>query len=575
MNKAESLQPGSQEFIINKEKVHHEDEKKYLIDLNDVPHDLSKCDTLQITQGYLTIDPGKSEERLRKQVHLDGSVEYFYTKKAGSGEDRLEQEKPISEKEFEELWQQRTIPGIIEKTRYLIPDGNYLIELDIFHGKHEGLVMTEVEFKTPELKKNFIAPSWFGREVTLDKRFKNQALVLYGLPSPEHFREAPRFTLDEGVEKSIEEIQEILDSNPNKTSIIAIAGGSASGKTSQVAHKISKKFSENALLISMDDYYRGAAYIGKEAKKGNLINWDQPEAVDLELLKDHLSLLKQGKTIQKPIYSFKTGERTGYEPIDPKNLIIIEGLFALNNNLKDQSDYKIFVDIGTHGRIIRRLLRDIDRTSQKPSDIVKYFAQVVEPMHEKHIQKNIINADIIVENEYNPSVEAQRSNVNENQVKFLQTLSPAVLRKAELLCHINQTDSYYTPFGKDLKDTDEILRIRQENGFYILTYKGPKNETSTFRERPKLEFEIDEGAKDAFINFYGRETKMIQKSRAIYTYKGTVFSIDNVSTKVNNETRFLGNFVEIRSTKDKDLDSIFQEMGLDPNTSIKKSYFEL
>lgn len=575
MNKEIISSQPSPEVTINKEKIHKEEERKFLVDPTVIPYDLDSLEKIKIVQGYLTIIPDEYEERVRQQTHENGTVEYFFTTKTGKGETRIEEEYSITKEKFDELWNQRTIPGVIEKTRHLIPYNDYLIELDVFEKDHSGLIMAEVEFKTKLLKENFTVPSWFGREVTHDKKYKNQALVLYGLPLPDIQSRAPRFQLEKGLETSINQIQHLLENSTDQPVIIAVAGGSASGKTSQVACKIDQKFLQNSLLISIDDYYKGAAYIEKQAKQGVILNWDQPEAVDIDLLKEHLSLLKSNQSIQKPIYSFKTGERTGYETIFPKKLIIIEGLFALNDTLKDQADHKIFVDIGSHGRIIRRLLRDIDRTSQKPADILKYFAEIVEPMHEKHIQSNISNADIIIENEYDPVKEAQRSNVNENQIKFRQHVSKEIIRKSELICHTNQVDHFYTPFGQDLKDSDEILRIRQENGFYILTYKGPKNKDSAFRERYKLEFEIDEKTKNAFTAFYGTETKIIHKERTIYSYQGTIFSIDKVFKEENQKKEFLGDFTEIRLGSSKDIAQIATQIGFDPNLCLKESYFEL
>src|SRR3989338_4818650 len=107
----------------------------------------------------------------------------------------------------------------------------------------------------------------------------------------------------------------------------------------------------------MDDYYRGKTFMESEARLGNELNWDQPEALDFELLKNHLNELKNGRTIQKPVYNFKTGEPDGTENFPSRRLIITEGLFALDSSLKNYGDVKAFVDIGTHGRILRRLLR--------------------------------------------------------------------------------------------------------------------------------------------------------------------------------------------------------------------------
>ena len=359
-----------------------------------------------------------------------------------------------------------------------------------------------------------------------------------------------------------------------------MAGGSASGKTSAVAAKLKEVFGEEAVIFSMDDYYKGRKFMEAEAKKGNVLNWDQPEALNLVLLREHLKELKTGRPIQKPTYSFKTGEPTGMEELQPRRVIIIEGLFALDGAVKDQGDVRAFVDIGTHGRILRRLLRDVERTSQKPSDILSYFAEVVEPMHEKYIESTKRNADVIIINEYSPRIEAERSGLHEVQLKFRAMQDAEILRKigAERLSAVTQVDTYYNPLDRNLVETEEILRIREEGGHRILTYKGPKV-GEKFRERPKFEFEIDETTEEKFLSIYGNSIKVIKKERTLYQLDGVVFSLDFVSKIENGVNTDLGQFLEIRSTnKDVNkskLDEVLLKLGLDVRQGIKESYFEM
>lgn len=387
------------------------------------------------------------------------------------------------------------------------------------------------------------------------------------------------YELGEGVARLAEMVQEKI-SQKEGTIIVEVAGGSASGKTSAVAAKLKEKFGEEAIIFSMDDYYHGKTFMEAEANRGNELNWDQPEALNLELLKNHLKELKNGTAIQKPIYSFKTGEPVGTENLPPSRVIIVEGLFALDGSVKDEGDIKAFVDIGTHGRILRRLLRDVERTGQKPTDVLKYFSEIVEPMHEKYIDSTKENADIIINNEYSPEVEAKRSGLHEVQLKFKTELDEEALRKAgaERLGTMAQTDAYYNPQDRNLMETGEILRIRQESGKRILTYKGPKIE-SEFRERPKFEFEIDEQTEQKFLAIYGDCVKIIKKERTLYQIGGTVFSLDSVSKIENEEVSDLGKFVEIRSigkgVGKGDFNEMFAKLGLDQSQGIKESYFEM
>ncbi len=389
----------------------------------------------------------------------------------------------------------------------------------------------------------------------------------------------PEYELKEGVQKLIEIIQGEKDKT-KKNLLIGIAGGSASGKTSAVAAQVESSYSNESLIISLDDYYKGKTFMDQEAEKGNILNWDQPEALDLDLFKEHLAALKNNQIIEKPIYDMKIGEAEKTEKVIPKKIIITEGLFALHNKIKDEQDIRSFVEIGTHGRILRRLLRDVKRTGQKPSDILKYFSQVVEPMHEKYVQSSKDNAQIIIRNEYNPKTEAKRSGLNEIQLKFKGTLDENQLNKlgAKKISTTNQIDYYYNPKDRDLLQTGEILRIRDEGSKKTLGYKGPQTESS-YRERAKFEFEIDQETEEAFLKIYGEKRKTIIKNRTIYSLEDVFFSIDKVKKIENDQEVEIGDFIEIRSTnkqanKEK-INLAIKSLKLNIENGIKKSYFEM
>lgn len=492
----------------------------------------------------------------------------------------------ITKNQFTSLWT-ATTDKKIEKTRYEIPYQKNIIELNIYHGDLAGLTIAEVEFTSEKASDDFVAPEWLSEEVTDDQKYKNQSLVLHGLPRKSHPHEQkpkekiglPEYKLKEGVEKLVDSIKERIGQS-EKNIVIEIAGGSASGKTSAVADMVKKVFGKDALILSADDYYRGQAFMDAEAKKGNILNWDQPEALNLKLFREHLAELKAGKPIAKPIYNMKTGESESTEMLQPKKIIIAEGLFVLDEELKGAGDIKAFVDIGTHGRIVRRLLRDIKRTGQKPADILKYFSQIVEPMHEKYIESTKKNADLIISNEYSPEVEAERSGLHEIQIKFKGALDPNKLRElgAEKLSSTAQIDNYYDPQDRDLATTGEVLRIREEGNKKTLTYKGPKIK-SQFRERPKFEFDINDETEDAFLKIYGDMKKTISKKRTLYQLGGIVFSIDQVTKNEGGKDIALGNFIEIRSTdkeaNEERIKTVIKKLELDINSGIKESYFEM
>lgn len=140
-------------------------ERKFLV--RELP-DLSELKSDEITQAYISITP---EIRVRKK-----GEKYYRTEKGEGAMVRTEIEYEISEKDFE-TGASQSDGRIIEKTRYYIPDSPYTIELDIYHGKHEGLVVCEIEFDTEENANAYTPKPWFGKEITHDISFRNKILA--------------------------------------------------------------------------------------------------------------------------------------------------------------------------------------------------------------------------------------------------------------------------------------------------------------------------------------------------------------------------------------------------------------
>ena len=147
-------------------------EKKYYTEK--IPFDLSKYKKNEISQCYISTDP---TIRIRKSDDT-----YILTIKGNGNMSHEEYELEITEKQYTKLLLKSETPQVI-KTRYYIPIENGLTaEVDIYHGFLEGLITTEVEFDTIEHMNSFKAPQWFGKDVSLDKRFKNTSLSINGIP---------------------------------------------------------------------------------------------------------------------------------------------------------------------------------------------------------------------------------------------------------------------------------------------------------------------------------------------------------------------------------------------------------
>src|ERR1043165_7182907 len=147
----------------------HEIERKFLVRI--LPNDLTNYPQNDISQGYLvSMDDGL-------QVRLRKAGEHFsLTYKRGSGSVREEREVELTAEQFDALWPATEGKRLV-KTRYEIPLGERPVEIDLYHDRHEGLVVAEVEFDDEEIAKNFQPPDWLGDDVTGDPRYSNQLLA--------------------------------------------------------------------------------------------------------------------------------------------------------------------------------------------------------------------------------------------------------------------------------------------------------------------------------------------------------------------------------------------------------------
>jgi adenylate cyclase len=156
----------------NRTRHNREIERKFLVDKEWLPDILKQFRSFVIDQGYLATESAGRQVRLRKA----GSTRSL-TFKVGRSSHREEREIKLSPKQFAALWP-GTIGRRLRKVRYEIPWNGLLIELDIYRGRHVGLVVAEVEFQNTASCRKFKAPWWFGREVTGEKRYSNVRLAL-------------------------------------------------------------------------------------------------------------------------------------------------------------------------------------------------------------------------------------------------------------------------------------------------------------------------------------------------------------------------------------------------------------
>ena len=178
--------------------------------------------------------------------------------------------------------------------------------------------------------------------------------------------------------------------------VIGIAGGTGSGKTT-VVNKIMEILSPNKVaIIPQDAYYKDNSHLPLSERLE--LNFDHPDSLDFPLLVSHIMELRQGNSIERPIYSYLTCSRAkGSVPITPAKVIIIEGILIFSSSeLRQYMDIKVFVDADPDDRLSRVICRDIMERGRSVEKVLQRYDSVVKPMHLQFIEPTKRYADIIV-----------------------------------------------------------------------------------------------------------------------------------------------------------------------------------
>ena len=177
--------------------------------------------------------------------------------------------------------------------------------------------------------------------------------------------------------------------------ILVIAGGTGSGKTT-LTRRLKERFGSDVSVISHDNYYK--SHDGLTYDERACLNYDHPDAFDTELLVEHLDALRRGETIACPVYDFKIHNRSDETLlIAPTGVIIVEGILIFaDSKLRDRMDVKIFVDTDADVRILRRMVRDVNKRGRTLESVVAQYLTTVKPMHEQFVEPSKRFADIIV-----------------------------------------------------------------------------------------------------------------------------------------------------------------------------------
>jgi len=181
--------------------------------------------------------------------------------------------------------------------------------------------------------------------------------------------------------------------------IILVGGASSSGKSYLTRAVTEALGPERITLLTLDDYYKDQSAMTMEERLQ--VNYDHPNAFDWRLMRQQIRALKEGQSIEKPIYDFKERTRSDRtEIIVPKDLVVIEGIMALvDKQLRELGDVRVFIQASAERRFLRRMIRDIKERGRTMESVVAQYFATVQPMYDEVVKPSSIYADIILNND--------------------------------------------------------------------------------------------------------------------------------------------------------------------------------
>ena len=181
----------------------------------------------------------------------------------------------------------------------------------------------------------------------------------------------------------------------NDILVIGIAGGTGSGKTTLMDNLV-KRFGKDVTVLSHDNYYRRRDDMTMEERQN--VNYDEPAALETDLMVRHLDKLRQGEAIECPVYDFTQHNRSDKTiTIVPKRVIIVEGILIFEDEgLRDLMDIRIFVDTDADVRLGRRILRDVEERGRTLQSVLDQYQTTVKPMHEMYVEPSKKYAHLVV-----------------------------------------------------------------------------------------------------------------------------------------------------------------------------------
>ncbi|XP_076914355.1 inorganic pyrophosphatase TTM2-like [Bidens hawaiensis] len=340
--------------------------------------------------------------------------------------------------------------------------------------------------------------------------------------------------------------------------LIGLAGPSGAGKSAFTDKIVS--FMPSVAVISMDNYNDATRVIDG--------NFDDPRLTDYDTLLQNILDLKVGKTIEVPIYDFKSSCRTGYRTLEvpSSRIVIIEGIYALSEKLRPLLDLRVSVTGGVHFDLVKRVLRDIQRAGQEPEEIIYQISETVYPMYKAFIEPDLQTAHIKIVNKFNPFTGFQNPtyilkssrNVSEEQVK--SAMSEECTESLEQIY-----DIFLLPPGEDPETCQSYLRMRNREGKYNLMFEEWVTDPP-FIISPRISFEVSVRLLGGLMALGYTIASILKRSSHVFKYESLCVKIDWLE-QVNRR------YVQVLGRDRLSVRCVAERLGLE-GSYIPRTYLE-
>ncbi|KAK4263677.1 hypothetical protein QN277_029060 [Acacia crassicarpa] len=340
--------------------------------------------------------------------------------------------------------------------------------------------------------------------------------------------------------------------------LVGLAGPSGAGKT-VFTEKI-LNFMPNIAVISMDSYNDSSRIVDG--------NFDDPRLTDYDTLLQNVHDLKEGKSVEVPIYDFKSSSRTGYRTVEvpSSRIVIIEGIYALSEKLRPLLDLRVSVTGGVHLDLIKRVIRDIQRAGQEPEEIIHQISETVYPMYKAFIEPDLQTAHIKIVNKFNPFNGFQSPTyILKSARKVTVDEIKAVLSEDYKETTEQTYDIYLLPPGEDPETCQSYLRMRNKDGKYSLMFEEWVTD-NPFVISPRITFEVS-------VRLLGGLMALGYTIAAILKRDSHAYSDDRICVKLDWLEQLNRHYVQVHGRDRMVVKYVAEQLGLD-GSFIPRTYIE-